>query len=659
MSKPNAIADRLYAQAVQAVKQADLSKAEKLLREAVSKDRRHATAWRTLGLLLARQKRLPEAVKAMSGAVKANPKDATAHFNLGNALKQVGDLKRAITAFSQAVKLAPQAAPARNGLGVALREAGRHQDAVTQLKRAIALDPNLADAHSNLGIALKEGGDPNAALTSYRRALAIDPHHVQALGNLGNALTEQGNFSAARDAYRSALAVQPDHPETHYNLANTLVEEGDLDQAEHHFELALGGNPDHPHAARNLLFMSCYNPRHTPEAVADRHREWGQHFKQISGTIPVAPYRNTPDPERCLKIGLVSADLKKHAVTFFIEPLLKHLNRQRASIHCYANVAVPDEHTVRLKGLADTWHDITKLGDAQAAELIRKDGIDVLIDLSGHTANSRLPLFRYRPAPIQAGYLGYPATTGTDLLDYRITDATCDPQRAQDWYTEKFAYVADGFCAFQPPENAPNVSPSPAQTNGFVTFGSLLNLSKVNQDVVALWASVLTAVPDSRLFMLRHNLAAEDTRTRYLNAFATHGIMADRITIAWEYEGSHLDQYRHMDISLDSLPFCSHTSNCEAQWMGVPTLTLGGDYFAGRMGLSINHMAGLDDWCANDPAEYLKLAKQKASDIPALVALRSRLRQQVAASRLCDGKTFANSFEATVRGLWQNWCREQ
>jgi len=659
MSKSNAMAERLYAQAVQAVKQGDLSTAEKRLRDAISKDRKHVASWRTLGLLLARQQRLPEAIKAMSGAVKAAPKDAAGHFNLGNALKQAGDLEHAIAAFSEAAKLAPQSAPAHNGLGVALRDAGQLNAAITELKQAIALDPTLADAHSNLGIALKDEGDLDAAIASYRQALGIEPNHVQALGNLGNALTEQGDFAGAMDAYQDALAQHPDHPETHYNLANTLVEQGDLDRAEHHFELTLGSNPDHPHAARNLLFMSCYNPRHTPAKVSEMHQEWGKHYQRVCGNIAVAPYRNVPDSDRPLRIGLVSADLRQHAVASFVEPLLTHLNRHKAQIYCYASVAVPDGHTERLKGLADQWCDISKVDDAQAADWIRGDGIDVLIDLSGHTANSRLPLFRFHPAPIQAGYLGYPATTGTDLLEFRLTDAVCDPESAQGWYTEKLAYLANGFCAFQPPPNAPTVASSPAEKNGYVTFGSLLNLSKVNTDVIALWAEVLNAVPNSRLFMLRHNLKVKSTRQRYLDAFAAHGIAAERITLGWEFDGNHLDQYRHMDISLDTLPFCSHTSNCEALWMGVPTLTVAGDYFSGRMGLSINRMAGLEDWCADDPQAYVALAKQKAADIPALIALRATLRQQTAASRLCDSEGFADSFEATVRKLWQGWCATQ
>ncbi len=642
-----------------ALKSGDPVRAEQLLKEALATQKRHGPAHATFGLLLARQGRLEEAVEALSNATRINPRDAAGFFNLGNALKQLGRLEQAIRAYAKAVQLAPHAAATHNGLGVALRDAGKYDKATTALNKALSIDPHMAEAHNNLGTVYKAQGRLDDAIHHYRKALDSQPRMVQALGNLGNALTEQGDFEGALEAYQSALAIRPDHAETHYNLANTLVEQGELDRAERHFNQALTHNPDHPHAARNLLFMSCYNPRHQPADVLARHRRWGERFEQASAALSPSPHTNTPDPERPLRVGLVSADFRRHAVSFFIEPLLAEMDRERISFFGYANVTAPDQLTRRLKAAADRWCDISPLSDRQAADRIRKDRIDILIDLGGHTANSRLPLFRFRPAPIQAAYLGYPATVGTQYIDARLTDERCDPANTQAWYVEKLAYLKGGFCAFRPPDDPPDVAPAPALANGFVTFGSMLNLSKINGVTIALWCRVLRAVPDARLFLLRHNFKVASTRQRYLDAFAEHGISPERITLQWRFEGSHLDQYRQMDIALDSLPFCSHTSNCEGLWMGVPTLTLAGEYFAGRMGVSINRMAGLEGWIATTADDYVALAQARAADINALGELRAGLRSQVARSRLTDGRACADAFAATLRQLWRNWCQHR
>ncbi|MBI5135908.1 MAG: tetratricopeptide repeat protein [Nitrospirae bacterium] len=650
--------DRLFAQASQALQMGDHAAAERLLREVTGHDRRHAPAFMALGLLLARQRRTDEAARAFQGAARANPTDAAAHFNLGNALMQAGDRRAAIAAFREAVRRAPDAAPAYNGLASALRDLGDLAQAVTMYRKAIALDPRFADAHNNLGIALRESGDLDGAIASYRQALTLSPRHVEALSNLGNALTQKGDHDAAIDTYNQALTIAPGHAETHYNLANTLVEQGDLDGAERHFSAALATRPDDARATRNLLFTSTYNPRHDADAVKALHVAWGEHIQGRLADAAPRSYPNPPHPERTIRVGLVSPDLRKHAVAFFIEPLLAHADRDRLRITCYANVANPDGHTARLKGLADAWRDTLGASDADVAAAIRADGIDILIDLAGHTAGGRLPLFARRPAPVQASYLGYPATTGLAAIGHRLTDRWCDPPEAARWYVEQLEYIDGGFCAFQPPDDAPPVAPPPAMANGFVTFGTLLNLGKINPGVVALWARVLHAVPDSRLFMLRRNLAAEGTRRRYLAAFAEHGIPAGRLTLAWEFEGSHLAQYAHMDIALDTLPFCGHTSTCEALWMGVPTLTLTGRAFSGRMGASIHRMAGLEGWTCADADGYVQRASELAADPAALAGLRAALRERSARSRLCDGSAFATAFEAALRRMWRLWCEK-
>jgi predicted O-linked N-acetylglucosamine transferase (SPINDLY family) len=358
-------------------------------------------------------------------------------------------------------------------------------------------------------------------------------------------------------------------------------------------------------------------------------------------------------PDRCLRVGYVSPDLRGHPVAFFLEPILAHHDRACIEGFCYAEVAAPDAITARLKSLAHGWRSTCGLSDAQVADLVRRDRIDILVDLAGHTRRHRLGAFARRPAPVQVTYLGYPCTTGLTAIDYLLTDAIADPPGEPPWSTEEPFRLPGGFCCYTPLADAPEVSPSPALRSGVVTFGSLHKPAKLNAAVLDLWADLLLGLPSARLLLIRSNLKG-GLRERIHGHFTGRGVAAERVELSDAVEGgSHLRAYHDIDVLLDVFPWCGHTTACEALWMGVPAITLLGDRHAARMTASVLSMVGLHDLIARTPAEYLAVAARLAGDVGQLARLRAELRERMRTSRLCDGAAWTRDLDAAYREMWR------
>jgi predicted O-linked N-acetylglucosamine transferase (SPINDLY family) len=363
-----------------------------------------------------------------------------------------------------------------------------------------------------------------------------------------------------------------------------------------------------------------------------------------------------------LRVGYVSADLKRaHPVTYFFEPILA--NHDSAQVHtvCYSGVATPDVHTASMKALAHDWRDVEGMGNDELVALVQRDRIDILVDLSGHTTGDRLKVFGQRPAPLQITYLGYSFTTGMTEMDYRITDPIADPDGADRYYTERLLRLPGGFCCYAPPRDAPDVWLSPpAAARGYVTFGSLNKPQRLTDDVVALWARVLRAVPRSRLFIGRAELHG-DVADALARRFAQHGISRGRIEMSYSAVGSqsHLSLYSRFDIALDTFPWSGHTTSCEALWMGVPVITLYGKTHAGRMVASVLNQIGLESLVTRTPDEYVRIAINLARDVGVLAEMRKTMRDRMRSSPLCDGKAFTVSLEQAYRDVWVRWCATQ
>jgi predicted O-linked N-acetylglucosamine transferase (SPINDLY family) len=541
-------------------------------------------------------------------------------------------------------------------LGTSLQMQGK--DALPALQKASHLMPDDAEAHSNLGAALQDLGQLDAAAASCRRALEIKPDLVGAHNNLGLVLQSLGQLDDAEASYRRALEIKPDFVEAHNNLGVVLQSLGQLDDAEASYCRALGINPDFTMAHSNVLYVHSYlADQSATESLAE-----ARHFGALVArqARPHTAWPNIPDPNRRLRVGLVSGDLREHPVGFFVESVLATLKSKaagRLEVFAYASHFRADAVTEGIKASCCGWRSAVGLSDENLAQRIRDDGIDILIDLSGHTAYNRLPLFAWKPAPVQATWLGYFATTGVTAIDYLIADPWTLPETEEANFTEKIWRLPETRLCFTPPNVGVEVVPLPALSNGYITFGCFNNLTKMNDDVVALWGRVLAAVPGSRLFLKAKQLREASVRQSIVERFSANGVAADRLIL----EGStpraeYLATYQRVDIALDPFPYTGGATSAEALWMGVPVLTLAGERFLSRQGIGLLMNAGLPEWIAADADDYVARAVSHASDLQRLAALRGGLRQQVLASPIFDATRFAHHFEAAMRGMWREWC---
>ena len=354
----------------------------------------------------------------------------------------------------------------------------------------------------------------------------------------------------------------------------------------------------------------------------------------------------------------MSADFREHAVAHFLLPILEHHDKATFEVYCYSSWPWADTTTERIRSCADHWVPCKDLSDDQLAERIRADGIDILVDLSGHTAENRLLTFARKPAPVQITYLGYPGTSGLSAMDYRITDALADPAGSDAFYTEKLIRLPDSLCCYRPAHHMPDVAPLPALHNGFVTFGSLNGFAKVNDDCLRVWAEILKAVPASRLLML--TVPEGLARERLVEKFAALGIPAGRLDLFGKFpSGEFYKMFQRVDIALDPFPVTGGTTTCETLWMGVPVIVLAGQRFVSRVGYSFLSAAGLGHLSTASIDDYIRTAVNLAADIPALAKLHDRLRPQVAASPLTNAAAFTRNLEAAFRHTWKNWCASQ
>ncbi|MCA1805974.1 MAG: tetratricopeptide repeat protein, partial [Xanthomonadaceae bacterium] len=483
---------------------------------------------------------------------------AVAHLNLGIALRTRKRFEEALAAFQRATELRPDYSEALDALAHAHMALYDWDGAVQVLNRIIARWPGKAEMFNNLGSVYQAMGRNREAIAAYEQALRINPRLAVALNSLGSAYLGQGDFAAAGRCLRQCLEVAP----------------ADL------------------RARSNRLMLLNYMPELEAEKVLEEHLEWGRVATRMIATLPpLAP----ADPQRRLRIGYLSPDFREHSVASFIEPLLANHDHDRFEVCCYSCLPRPDATTLRLKGYADRWRDIDRLSDADTARLVRDDGIDILVDLVGHTSNHRLGVFAARPAPVQLTYLGYPNTTGLATIDYRITDAIADPPGEEAWHSEELLRLDGGFLCYQPDPNSPDASPLPALATGQVTFGSFNNFSKLNPAVLELWAQVLQRVPGSRLLLKCPALTDAALREHTAAALQALGIGAERLELLGHTptRAEHLALYARLDIALDTFPYNGTTTTCEALWMGVPVVTLAGRRHAGRVGASLLEAAGL------------------------------------------------------------------
>jgi predicted O-linked N-acetylglucosamine transferase (SPINDLY family) len=611
------------------------------------------------GLQHLQQGRLEEAVACLEQALHQEPDSAGICNNLGLALLQQGRTYDAVLSFRQAVFLEPNLVQAHNNLGMALLSQGFEDNAVDCFRQAVQLEPGLAHAHNNLGMALWRQGRDDEALDCFRQAVDLQPDLAEAQNNLGSALAARGCAEEAVSCYERAVQLDPGHAEALCNLGNAYKDQGLLSEAIACYRAAVRERPADPRIHSNLLLAMHYKAGADPhEILAESQRFAERHAAPLAAEAPPATFR--PLAGRRLRIGYVSPDFREHPVAYFLEPVLGAHDHRAFEVFCYADVPRPDTVTKRFRSYADYWRSLMGFSDAQAAELIRSDGIDILIDLAGHTGGNRLLVFARRPAPIQASYLGYLGTTGLKAIDYYITDANTDPPGLTEaHFQERLVRLPVCGMCFQGGD-APHVDPQPpARRSGQVTFASLNHLAKLSEDVLALWLQLLSDVPASRLLLRTGEGRRGEERIRA--AVSDHGLAPERIQLLGRTASrfDYLKLYSDVDLCLDPFPYNGITTTCDALWLGVPVITLAGRMSVSRYGVRFLRNAGLDELIAPSPEAYLHLAAGLACDLDRLAALRSGLRERMRSSPLGNAALLARHMEMAYLAMWNQWAGEQ
>ena len=608
-----------------------------------------------LGNALGELGKLEDAVQSYRRALAIKPDFAEAHFNVGNALRDLGQLDAATASYQRALEINPNLPEAHSNLGNALKELGQLDAAAASYRRALTTRSDFAEGHFNLGIVLHDLGQLDLATVSYRKALECKSDYLEAQYNLGKAQKDLGRPNDAVASYRRALQIKHDYFEAHNNLGNALLDLGQLDDAAASYRNALRLKPDFPMATSNLLFCLSHMEAVDARALLHEHRSFGERFE--SALRPIWPeHHNARDPARCLQIGIVSGDLRDHAVAYFIEPILSQLAGSTVlSLHAYYNHAVEGRMTPRLRGYFRHWHAIAGLSDEELAQKIGNDGIDILIDLSGHTAENRLLCFARKPAPIQASWMGYPGTTGLTAMDYYVADRYfLPPGSFDDQFTEKLVYLPAN-APFLPHEGAPAVNALPALTKGYATFGSFNRIGKLSRSAIALWSRLLRALPNSR--MLLGGMPPAGGFDGLLGWFAEEGISRERLS--FHPRGgmaAYLALHHQVDMCLDTVPYTGGTTTNHALWMGVPTLTLAGPTAPGRQGAAMLGQVGLDAFVATDAVDFEAKGVTWARDLNALASVRAGLRQRCEQSPIRNPRAIAAGLERALRTMWQRWC---
>ena len=669
-----------------------LMEAEQSFRKAVRARPQHPGFLCNLGNVLTDQNNLVEAVAAFRAAIQFNPGYHLAYNSLATALGQMGQVKEAETAFRSAISANPGYENAYANLARLLLGQSRWHEAELCLRQQLTLSGDNPDTLLRLGLSLYWQNRSDEALVTLLHAHAIDAGHFDVLFNLGKVRASLRQFALAEGHYRQALAIQPQSLEAHLGLASVLDDTGRSEEAITVLESTLALQPDsvaahnnlanvlrvvgrhaeaiahYEHVLRldssqviafsNLLNAMNFVPDHSPQEVFARHRDFDLLYAEPLRS-DIQPHDNDRDPERQLRIGYVSAGFWNYPVGRFIEPVFTHANGQCVETFCYYTHVVNDEVTTRLRSLANHWRDCPHLSDEALAEQIRKDDIDVLVDLIGHIDGSRLLVFARKPAPIQVTWLAYMNTTGLTAMDYRITDRFADPEgEADKLHSEKLYRLPASQWCYAPPTDTPPVAQLPALRNGYITYGSFNAFTKVSCPALELWARILAAQPDSRLLVMC--VSQGKTQAELAAFFQARGIAQDRIlTKPFTTLDQYFAAYNLVDMALDTLPYSGGTTTCDGFWMGVPVVTLPGATSASRSSASLLTNVGLGRFVAFDADDYIAIAVAAGRHLPELSLLRQNLRVQMAASPLMDGKRLAQDLEAGFRTMWRDYLLKQ
>jgi len=667
--------DELFPRAIAAQREGDFVAAERDYRQILALDPNHAISLSNLGVILGRRGELAEAVVAAEAATTADPNLAVAHFNLGNLYRRVGQSADAAQSYQRVLQLNPGFVPAHLNLGIAVGELGDWPAAVEHFRRALELQPTIPDGLHHLGEALTQTGRTDEAIATLRaslnqspgvprsylalaralfaagqidevihtleHAIQLQPQHAVVQNFLGIALDKAGRFDEAQSHFHEAVRIRPDFAGAWSNLGLSLGGQGRWLEANEAFAKSLELRPDASIASSRLVLLLGSSV--TPAQLQEEHQNWAA--KYAAGTLRVEGKLTAPDPGQRLKVGYVFGEFQTPVALAFLETLLAHHNRETVHITCYSNTSQFGVEMDRLRNLADEWRSLVGIDDAAAAESIRADQIDVLVDLNGHTVGNRLLVFARKPARVQVSLFGYPATTGLSAIDFRISDAIADPPGVADTHgPEKVLRLRDIGRLYVPPASAPLPSPLPAASRQQLTFGYLNDPGKLSDICLETWAKILKSVSGSRL-VLQAGRSMETAR--YLtDRFGRFGIEPNQLILVYRMsEEDYFQAYHSIDVILDPFPFNGRTTTCDALWMGVPVLSVAGDDCRSRQGVSILTNLGFSDFVADTPEKLIALATIWADQFDTLADLRAGLRDMMSQSPITDAIAYVRNLE--------------
>ncbi|MBU2090542.1 MAG: tetratricopeptide repeat protein, partial [Alphaproteobacteria bacterium] len=653
-------------------------------REALELNPDFADAHNNLGVVLLESGDAPMAAGHFRRALEIRPAYPDAANNLGNALKATGDFNGALVAYEHALKLAPAAATIWTNLATMHHKLGHMEQCEACFRKALEIDPRLADAHSNFGTILANWGRYDEAQAHLEKAIELRPDFPEALMSLGYALIEQGRGIEGEAKYLRAIELVPDSPLANRmfsmklykqrrvaeardyalralpqakfrergmllsHLASIMAMLSDYTQVKPMSDEALALAPWEDEIWEQRLYNFSYHPDLPASDIFAEFVRWGDGQKV---SVPSA-YANAREPNRRLRVGFVSPDFRRHTSRFYFSALFEHHDREAIELIGYSNVQQPDEWTERFRGWSSGWREIRGLSDAEVAEQIRADGIDILIDACNHMQDHRLGVFTLKPAPVQATWLGAAWTTGLPTVDYVLFDPYLAPDGTLA--REKIMRLPGCFIAYRPPEGTPDVAPLPALRTGHVTFGYSGRTERLNPRVFRAWGEILSRLPEARLILDFRAFADPQTQAYYRDYLAQHGV--DTARVEMRNSADIFKGLGDIDILLDCFPHSGGTMLFDALWMGVPALTLAGRPPVGRIGTSLMMNLGLADWVTQSESDYVERAVTLAGDIAALDALRAGMRSRMRASPLMDEQGFARHYGTALRQMWKAWC---
>lgn len=664
--------------------------AARCYRRVLDQQPNHGQAHHFLGILEQQRGNGDAAIDHLKRAVSAEPKSPLHHADLGFVRVALGQHAEAVEDFTAALRLNPDEPRALRGLGAALARLNRPAEAAKALRTALSVSPADPDTLTNLGNTLGALGQREAAIDQYRQALALAPSHAEAHSNLGLARANAGHIDDAIQHYRAALAQQPRHIAARYNLAVALNRQGFPAEAEANLEQVLAAAPGFVDALRlhgdiaiargrtvegiksyeravalqprnaNILSALIFYRNYLDAPGPQQNLIEAIHFSELVNHLAPTLHRsNVPNPERRLRVGMVSGYFRNHPVSRCLASVVGAIDPGQIELYAYATARGEDDMTRRLRQDFAVWREVSSLSDHDIASAIAKDQIDILIDLNGHSTAQRLAVFAQKPAPVAVTWLGYFASTGLKSIDYVLGNATVLPEDEEDQWVEKPWRLPASYLCFTPPAVDLLPGAPPSFVNQHITFGSFNNLNKLSDRTLAIWAQILKHVPNSRLLLRAGQLSETDISAMTAARFAAEGIGPEQLLLegAVSNYSAHLRNYQRVDVALDPYPYTGGATTLEALWMGVPVITLKGDRYVAHMGESLLRNLGRPDWIAASEDDYVTLAGALASDSSGLATIRSELRAQMEVSSLCDPTRLARDLETAVRQMWRLWCQ--